>query len=200
MRRMVDEEYGAYGAHTAVKSELNVKCPKCGGFGIVTAGDGFVCLKCTNCGSVEKKVCMTYQYEVSNRCEKCGHYYKVIISDKKRQGFSKLNIPCPDCGYVMPGEVSKKAYALPCYQAIENACDPFFGCELWFLTYFKNKPVWAVNRDHLNYLIRYLSADLREKPVGYPFKKQADHLPSFMKSAKNRERIVRLLMKMQMEF
>ena len=156
---MVDEEYGAYGAHTAVKSELNVKCPKCGGFGIVTAKDGFACLKCTNCGSVEKKVCMTYQYEVS-----------------------------------------KKAYDLPCYQAIENACEPFFGCELWFLTYFKSHPVWAVNRDHLNYLIRYLSADLREKPVGYPFKKQADHLPSFMKSAKYRERIVRLLTKMQMEF
>lgn len=94
----------------------------------------------------------------------------------------------------------KKAYDLPCYQAIENACETFFGCELWFLTYFKSHPVWAVNRDHLNYLIRYLSADLREKPVGYPFKKQADHLPSFMKSAKNRERIVRLLTKMQMEF
>ena len=59
--------------------------------------------------------------------------------------------------------------------------------ELWFLTSFQGKPVWALNREHLAYLIDYLSADLREKPLGSPQKTQADHLPAFMKTAKNRE-------------
>ena len=49
------------------------------------------------------------------------------------------------------------------------------------------------------YLIGYLSADLREKPMGRAKMTQADHLPTFMKTAKNRERIVKLLKKMQEE-
>ena len=53
------------------------------------------------------------------------------------------------------------------------------------------------NREHLAYLIDYLSADLREKPLGRAKKTQADHLPAFMKTAKNRERIVKLLKKLQ---
>ena len=69
--------------------------------------------------------------------------------------------------------------------------------ELWFLTSFQGKPVWALNREHLAYLIDYLSADLREKPPGRAKMTQADHLPTFMKTAKNRERIVKLLRQMQ---
>ena len=65
------------------------------------------------------------------------------------------------------------------------------------MTSFQGKPVWALNREHLAYLIDYLSADLREKPLGSPQKTQADHLPTFMKTAKNRERIVKLLKKLQ---
>ena len=67
------------------------------------------------------------------------------------------------------------------------------------MTSFQGKPVWALNRKHLAYLIDYLSADLREKPPGGPKKTQADHLPTFLKTAKNRERIVKLLKKLQEE-
>ena len=80
---------------------------------------------------------------------------------------------------------------------IQGGKDPWFGLELWFLTSFQGKPVWALNREHLAYLINYLSADLREKPSGSQKKTQADHLPTFMKTAKNRERIVKLLKKLQ---
>ena len=76
----------------------------------------------------------------------------------------------------------------------------YFRClELWFLTSFQGKPAWALNREHLAYLIDYLSADLREKPMGRAKKTQSDHLPTFMKTARNRERIVKLLEKMQEE-
>ena len=39
--------------------------------------------------------------------------------------------------------------------------------------------------------------NLREKPPGRAKMTQADHLPTFMKTAKNRERIVKLLKKLQ---
>lgn len=64
---------------------------------------------------------------------------------------------------------------------------------------FYNKLVWALNWEHLHYLIHYLSADLREKPFStYTIMKtQADHLPTFMKIAKNRKGIVKALEKIQ---
>ena len=80
---------------------------------------------------------------------------------------------------------------------IQGGREPYFGLELWFLTSFQGKAVWALNREHLAYLINYLSADLREKPPGRAKMTQADHLPTFMKTAKNRERIVKLLKKLQ---
>ena len=97
----------------------------------------------------------------------------------------------------MPGEVLRTAQGFSYADEIREGKEPYFGLELWFLSYFQGKPVWAINREHLAYLIDYLSADLREKPFGLPKRTQADHLPTFMKTAKNRERIVKLLKKMQ---
>ena len=97
----------------------------------------------------------------------------------------------------MSGEVHKTAEACSYIGEIRDGREPYFGLELWFLTSFQGKPVWALNREHLAYLIGYLSADLREKPPGRAKMTQADHLPTFMKTAKNRERIVKLLRQMQ---
>ena len=48
--------------------------------------------------------------------------------------------------------------------------------------------------------VSYTHLDLREKPSAYwTMKTQADHLPTFMKTAKNRERIVKILKNMQKE-
>lgn len=126
-----------------------------------------------------------------------GGYYRADIQDEDKQHFQVLCVACPFCGTVMSGKVHKTAEAISYIGEIENGKEPYFGLELWFLTFFRNKPVWALNREHLTYLIEYLSADLREKPFSIPKKTQADHLPTFMKTAKNRERIVKLLKDMQ---
>ena len=109
-----------------------------------------------------------------------------------------LHVVCPYCGATMSGKVHKTAEAFSYSAEIRGGKEPWFGLELWFLTSFQDKPVWALNREHLAYLIGYLSADLREKPAGKNVRRtQADHLPTFMKTAKNRERIVKLLKKLQ---
>ena len=53
----------------------------------------------------------------------------------------------------------------------------------------------ALNREHLDYLIEYLCADLREDPV-LGRRTQADELPTFMKLGKNRDKLVKLLKQM----
>ena len=120
-----------------------------------------------------------------------------ILKTRQGSGFPSSMWPVPIAGATMPGAVHKTAEAFSYGAEIQGGKDPWFGLELWFLTSFQGKPVWVLNREHLAYLIDYLSADLREKPSGSQKKTQADHLPTFMKTAKNRERIVKLLKKLQ---
>ena len=137
-----------------------------------------------------------YGFDMHDQCKCCGRYYRVDIQDEDKQHFQVLHVACPFRGTVMSGKVHITSEAFSYIGEIENGKDPYFGLELWFLTFFHNKPVWALNREHLAYLIGYLSADLREKPFSIPKKTQADYLPTFMKTAKNRECIVKLLKNM----
>lgn len=197
MKRMIDKPYFTYGAYNAFTTGIQVKCPKCHGLGIVTTGNGAAHFKCTNCGYQVEKDLTTYRYDVQNQCKNCIRYYRVYIEDEAKQQFPVLYVSCPYCGTTMSGEVHKTEKGIFYTAEIQDGCEPYFGLELWFLSSFQGKPVWAINREHLAYLIDYLSADLREKPFSIPKKTQADHLPTFMKTAKNRGRIVKLLKKLQ---
>lgn len=88
------------------------------------------------------------------------------------------------------------------YEEIRDAKDPYFRYSLYYQTSFKGKTVWAFNQEHLQYLIDYISADLRT--VAFDFRErnktmrsQSDFLPAFMKSAKNRDGISKLLTKLK---
>lgn len=200
MKRIVDKHYYTYSVRTAVMSGVYVKCPTCGGLGMVTAEPDTAYFKCTNCGSLKTKERTIYRYDVHNQCDKCGRYYRVDISDSSKQRFPMLQVACTYCGYVMSGKVQKTPKYGWYIGEIKNGCEPFFGFELWFLTDYRGKLVWALNREHLAYLIDYLSADLREKPSGYQIARtQAAALPAFMKTAKNRDGIVKCLKNMQMK-
>ena len=167
MSRIVDEPYFTYSAYNALTSD-----------------DDNAYFRCLSCGHQETRDRTIYRYDVHNQCKNCGRYYRVDIEDEEKQHFSVLHVACPYCGTTMSGEVHKTAEAFSYTAEIQDGREPYFGLELWFLTSFQGKPAWALNREHLAYLIGYLSADLREKPA-------------FMKTAKNRERIVKLLKKLQ---
>lgn len=200
MSRMIDEPYFTYSAYSALTTGIQVKCPKCQKPGIVTADQNNAYFRCLNCGHQEIRDRTIYRYDVHNQCRNCGRYYRVDIEDEAKQHFPVLRVACPYCGTTMPGTVHRTAEAFFYTGEIKNGREPFFGLELWFLTSFQDKPVWALNREHLAYLIDYLSAGLREKPTGKNVRRtQADHLPTFMKTAKNRARIVKLLKTMQEE-
>ena len=198
MKRVVDEAYYTYSVYTAMSSGIAVKCPHCGGLGVVTADARQAYFQCQNCGASRLKERTVYRYDVHNQCSACGRYYRVDVTNKSQAHFRMLRVACPYCGQQMAGRVHKTAEASYYLGEIKNAREPFFEMELWFVASFDGKLVWALNREHLAYLIHYLSASLRQKPAGYrALKTQADHLPTFMKRAKNRNKIVRLLKKLQ---
>lgn len=88
------------------------------------------------------------------------------------------------------------------FEDIQDAKDPYFHYPLYFQANYRGKTIWALNREHLQYLIDYLSADIRTVQ-SYFYKTyktmhcQSDMLPTFMKTAKNRDGIVKLLTKLQ---
>lgn len=198
MKRTVDRNYFVNSTSAAFSTGIAVKCPKCQGFGVVKTDGYKAYFKCPNCATALTKERTTYRYDVHNQCPKCGRYYRVDIEAESKQRFPALHVACPFCGHMTAGKVHRTRQGFTYYGEVQNGREPFFGFELWFLAYLGRKAVWALNREHLNYLIDYLSADLRQKPAGYFSQHaQADHLPTFMKTAKNRERIVKLLQGMQ---
>jgi len=196
VKRVTDKAYYTFSVSAAARSGLAVKCPKCGKAGLVTADKSNVSFTCTSCGTSKTMRQTAYCYEVENLCVQCGRFYRVHIFDCKKQPFPVLEVSCPYCGAQMPGRVQKKACCLH-IDRIKGGREPFFRLKLWFLTTYRGKPVWALNRAHLIYLIDYLRADLREKPFSphTTMRTQADQLPTFMKTAKNRAGIVKCLKK-----
>jgi hypothetical protein len=80
---------------------------------------------------------------------------------------------------------------------IQNGKDPIFQLQLYFLDYYRGKPVWALNRIHLNYLLSYISAELREKPASGMMRTASHSIPRYIKDAKNRQSILKILQKLQ---
>ena len=198
MKRTVDRNYFVNSTSAAFSTGIAVKCPKCQGLGVVQTDGYKAYFKCPNCATALTKERTNYRCDVHNLCPKCGRYYRVDIDEESKQHFPALRVACPFCGHMTAGKVHRTRQGFTYYSEVQNGREPFFGFELWFLAYLGRKAVWALNREHLNYLIDYLSADLRQKPAGYFSQHaQADHLPTFMKTAKNRERIVKLLQGMQ---
>jgi DNA-directed RNA polymerase subunit M/transcription elongation factor TFIIS len=198
MKRTVDRNYFVNSTSAAFSTGIAVKCPKCQGLGVVKTDGYKAYFKCPNCATALTKERTNYRCDVHNLCPKCGRYYRVDIDEESKQHFPALRVACPFCGHMTAGKVHRTRQGFTYYSEVQNGREPFFGFELWFLAYLGRKAVWALNREHLNYLIDYLSADLRQKPAGYFSQHaQADHLPTFMKTAKNRERIVKLLQGMQ---
>ena len=197
MQRYVDKPYLTYSAYNAMSVGIMVKCPRCHKAGVVKVDGNMAYFVCHSCTCQQTRDRTVYRYDVHNQCKNCGRYYRVDIEDKKSQHFSVLTVACPYCGTAMTGAVHKTAQAYSYIASIANGREPFFGFELWFLTHFQGRAIWALNKEHLNYLIDYLAATQRQKPATYPLKTQSDHLPTFMKTAKNLERIVKLLVQMQ---
>lgn len=79
--------------------------------------------------------------------------------------------------------------------------DPFLRQPLWLQTDIDGQVLWAYNERHLDYLEAYVAARLRE---GYLtanhariWMAMADRLPTWLKAANNRERILRSIARMR---
>ncbi|GHU68745.1 hypothetical protein AGMMS49983_21670 [Clostridia bacterium] len=201
VNRYTDKIYYAFTYYGIVqKTGIEVRCPVCNGLGHVKLDIGKITFQCTICGKKTLSDLYKYSYCVQEICSQCERHYRVDV-DKANQNFKVLNVECPYCHHKQPGTVQKmkqKSYAYN-WEPEKPGFDPYTNLPLYYQTVFDGKLIWALNREHLLYLIDYIEADIREtkeqtyydEPPGTAT--QSDHLPKFMKLAKNRHAIVKLL-------
>ncbi|MBI5596565.1 MAG: TFIIB-type zinc ribbon-containing protein [Elusimicrobia bacterium] len=82
----------------------------------------------------------------------------------------------------------------------DDARDPFFRLPLWLQTPCCGAVLWALNEDHLAFLEGYVGADLRQRApddAGWSNRSTGSRLPLWIKSAKNREAVLKGLAKLR---
>nr|MBS9767529.1 hypothetical protein [Flavobacteriaceae bacterium] len=81
---------------------------------------------------------------------------------------------------------------------ISNGKESCFNTELWLQKVCKgNNVFWATNFKHLEYLKQYIQADIRERNDFQRNMTMIAKLPKFIKSAKNRESLLKIIKQLE---
>ncbi len=195
MKRFQDKNISIY--HFV--NEILVECPKCRKRAVVTKDEpqSFFSrrtLKCPNCFHSEKGRRESYSVELNCHCSNCAAEIDICIPNvnKKKEAIA---IKCTKCGETdnyKPRNIEQQWT----YRGIGKPSDNYFGLPLWLTDNFRGNDFWAFNYDHLEYLKEYISADLREKN-GRTHWTMVEKLPDWMKSGKNREKLMKLISELE---
>jgi hypothetical protein len=178
--------------------EFSVECPKCKCEAIVTNDGTFRLdngrLTCRNCTYSENASdLIRYKSIVKRYCDNCGKQFEAIYPSEKEPA-PRITVPCPHCGtiqdYKPKIEKYKAGYKSP------GAVDPVFNLPLWFQVEIKGNLMWAFNRSHLSEIKSYVNAKLRERQT-WKHTTMVEKLPQFIKAAKNREMIIKVIDKLE---
>lgn len=185
--------------------EIWVKCPKCNELALVETELGKynipfptgykTKLECKNCNFLKSDNIEWYGYyraTLRRACGFCGSYISYASAPTKTP-YEKAGVRCDTCK-------KEKEYELKWYRFKDDKpTDPFFGLELWMQIEIKSNTLWLYNLDHLNYLREYVQAKLREDDSRHKYS-MITNLPQWVKTAKNRDLIVKKLNKLESNF
>ena len=182
--------------------EFAVRCPKCGGLARVMPDSQWLVesarLTCTQCGHVaHSRELVRYNLLVNRYCDHCGKKIAVTIPQKK-QPEDRITISCPHCNTVRTYQPRNEKIRLV-YNSSGLACDPVFNLPLWFQADIKGHLFWAYNRRHLSDIKDYVAAKLRERQTN-AYTTMVERLPQFIKAAKNRQAILKVITQLQQGF
>ncbi|MFC0777588.1 hypothetical protein [Flavobacterium sp. HJSW_4] len=185
-------------------NEILVKCPKCESKATVKEELKEKC-ECGRCHSMvfECKTCFhkikepVYQYivyikEYCNNCFEKFEYESQPLKEKPETYKTK----CPHCDF--QEEWKAKTYRVKEESKVDNGLvkEMWYDLPLWFQKEVSGNLFWAYNLDHIDYLERYIKADLRERNnEGSGNGTMISRLPQFVKAAKNREKLLKILKK-----
>lgn len=177
---------------SAKKDGVLIKCPNCGKQAILKLKrDGYVaqCLSCTNVWTPHTdKNKIKY---AKGSCRKCGRWCNIKTELKPNENYSHIFKKCPYCA-------ESQSFKLDGSDDVIIISSDDFLENLYLKTNFRGHEIGAYNYEHLNYLTEYVEAELRQPPQEHFLNgKQSDHLPKFIKLAKNRNDILKALYKLR---
>ena len=185
---------------TDLATHFIVHCPKCQGKATVLPYKDSWRLTCSKCFHVELSGhwygSMTAY--VSVKCRECHH---LLTRRTEVDGqWKKLKMKCENCGDECEYEASLSRHCM--HDGL--MCDTVFGLPLWLQKEFRDELFWAFNYEHLEMLEDYVKAKLRERGISprNTIRKNSSmmsRLPEFIKSAKNRNEILKLIAELQVK-
>lgn len=196
--RYTDPGYSIGGYFVAPETIL-VICPKCDGPADVLSenDDGAARLSCRRCPHREHTDNTAHRHGLHFSvtrppCPRCG----AAFTDKGyKWGAKSTGLPVRGrlhCTMCRPNK--RWEWRAPVFELAEG-CDPYFRLPLFLRQQVAGKEIWALNVRHLLDLRAYLGAQLRERR--FPWTLTAmKRLPSWMKAASMRPKVIRALEKM----
>jgi hypothetical protein len=121
-------------------------------------------------------------------CPKCGGMAKVFPFGEQPDLGYRVRVTCSSCSYVK----DKKGTSKSMYWYDEDPTDGYFKYPLWLKTSCCGKSLWAFNKRHLDFLMSFVSAELRERDqdaYGWANSSLASRLPKWIQASKNREQL-----------
>ena len=126
------------------------------------------------------------------RCKECAKVVIIEAEDPPRNApyAARLQAPrrlvCVHCGYVR--ERREEGFA------DTQTVDWYFHQPLWLVISCCGETLWAYNGRHLDFLEEFVRAGIRE---AYPNGTLASRIPAWMKSARNREDVLKCIEKLR---
>jgi hypothetical protein len=181
------------------EDEIFVACPKCEKRAVVTKDNpksyfSKRTLKCPNCFHSQNGRKESFAIELKCHCSHCASELKVEMYDVNEKK-ETIAVKCSNCGKTenyTPRNISLERI----YESPGNPTENYFGLPLWLNAHFRGNVFWAFNYEHLEYLKQYISAELREKN-GRTHWTMVEKLPNWIKSSKNRDKIVKLISELE---
>ncbi|RMZ58679.1 hypothetical protein D1632_13880 [Chryseobacterium nematophagum] len=138
----------------------------------------------------ENKTALDFQSDVIVVCPKCSEKAFAKVNDPEK----KVRLFCDNCGYNK--EISTIVFFYGVTGNWQFAAHVYFKAELWLKIPFKDDEIFAYNYEHLDYLERYVTANLREHKDRTHFT-LLEKLPKFYHEAKNRKTLLKLIRKLK---
>jgi hypothetical protein len=142
-------------------------------------------------------------------CPKCKSFAKVLLQDTNLISdyplFSPRKLTCLSCGLTkiwkgkgMIGvQMSPHKRQIPQrFLVIGGNFDWYFQEPLWLQTECCGETLWAYNEKHLEFIENYVAAKLRAR-IPNQNRSLASRLPKWIKSAKNRDEILKAIGKLK---
>jgi hypothetical protein len=128
------------------------------------------------------------------RCERAAH----VQRNAHRAALHARRLVCGGCGLSRTWSGGSVEFSAG---TAAPAHDPYFRVPVWLQTETRHGWLWAYNLEHLTYLRQFVAASLRERAPWYDDTGRkmtlVAKLPVWIKSAKNRDEVLRAVDRIQ---